>query len=194
MKASPREVLEKGAKLMEPFLRGKGFSFNLLREGKGSGGFFVTGEFHNADRRLELHFRDSLGLVRYHLGKSNASHESYMKELGVAAQCRYPGFSDNPLDAFTDLLHDLQSFGNDFLCGEGDVLICAAQHEREATSARDIKESGRFAGDTRMRAEARELFRQKRYAEVVQLLERVRFPEILTEPDRKMLEIAKKAR
>ena len=103
----PKEALLDGAKILDPVLLPKGFQFQFRKEGKGSGGNFAWGEFVRKDRRLELHFRQSLGLVRYHVGDQSASHESYMQELGAWDQCRYPGFSEVPAAAFHDLAHDL---------------------------------------------------------------------------------------
>jgi hypothetical protein len=97
---SPREALLTGAEILGGVLVPNGFEFHLQGEGKGSGGKSAWGESVRNDRRLEFHFRFSLGLVRYHVRRWSASHESYMRELGVWPQCRYPGSSENPADAF----------------------------------------------------------------------------------------------
>lgn len=102
-----------------------GFRFQFREEGRGAGGNFASGEFVCEDRRLELHFRGSLGLVRYHVGDQSASHESYMRELGVWDQRHYPGFSEDPAAAFHDLAHDL-GLAHDFLSGPATVLRTAA--------------------------------------------------------------------
>jgi hypothetical protein len=67
-------------------------------------------------------------LVRYHIGTSSAAHDAYMRELGVRSECRYPGFSDEPLVAFHDLSHDLK-FAVDFTNGDAAVLLRAAMAE-----------------------------------------------------------------
>lgn len=71
---------------------------------------------------------NALGLVRYSIAGHGASHDSYMRELGVKQQCRYPGFSENPLAAFDGLAHDLQ-FASDFTEGTGEILIRASERE-----------------------------------------------------------------
>jgi hypothetical protein len=80
------------------------------------------------NRRLELHFRYSLGMVRFHIADQNASHEAYMRELGAWEGCRYPGFSDDPMDAFRNLAHDI-AVAEDFLSGTGEVLRIASEKE-----------------------------------------------------------------
>jgi hypothetical protein len=61
---TPREILLRGKEELDPLLTPQGFYFEFRSEGPSSGGPFAWGEFVRGDRRLELHFRDSLGLVR----------------------------------------------------------------------------------------------------------------------------------
>lgn len=129
----PKDVLIEGSKVIEQFLEPHGFRFQLREEGSGSGGPFAWGEFVREDRRLELHFRYSLGMVKYQIGDQSASHEAYMRELRAWQDCRYPGFSQEPIVAFHDLAHDLQ-FASDFTEGTGEVLIRAS--EREAAESK----------------------------------------------------------
>jgi hypothetical protein len=128
---APSKAILGGARILEPMLLPNGFEFHFRGSGRSSGGEFARGEFVRDDRRLEFHFRYSLGLVRYHVGNKSASHESYMRGLGVWDRCKYPGFSDDPTDAFHDLVHDLR-FAEDFLAGSAAVLLRAA-----ATDAAD---------------------------------------------------------
>lgn len=95
-----------------------GFSGSITANGPSSGGEFASGEFRRGNRRLELHFRHSLGLVNYHLGSASIAHEDYMwAVLGQPSRSHYPGFSDEPLDAFHHLEEDLIEHGQDFLTG-----------------------------------------------------------------------------
>ena len=135
---SPSEVLLDGAKILDRVLSPKGFQFQFKGHGPSSGGNFACGEFVRDNRWLEIHFRDSLGLVRYHIGDHSASHESYMRALGVRDQCKYPGFSDDPLDAFRDLAHDLV-LAEDFLAGSATVLLGAATEEGAALAAENAR-------------------------------------------------------
>ncbi len=68
------------------------------------------------DRRLELHFRWSLGLVSYQVGDVKISHSEYLRVQGIMGA--YPGFSEKPIDAFVHLLSDLEHAGGIFLHGE----------------------------------------------------------------------------
>jgi hypothetical protein len=189
--AGPREVLSKGVKVLKPLLQSKGFRFRFGREGEGSGGPFACGEFVRRDRRFELHFRGSLGLVRYHVGQDSASHESYMRELDVWDQCKYPGFSDDPMDAFGRLAHDL-TFADDFLDGPATVLRQAAAKEAANTAAQQADLMAGYVGDKRKLDQLRECFREKQYSEVVRLAGELKYPDRISDSQRKMVEIARR--
>ena len=118
-------LLEAGRALIAPALEAHGFAWVPGRAGKGSGGFCDSGEYVRGDRRLELHFRWSLGLVRYHVGPVTLSHEDYMRHTGHRSDAKYPGFSTDPLDAFRGLAHDLEHFCGDFISGTGASVLTA---------------------------------------------------------------------
>jgi hypothetical protein len=81
-----------------------GFKFEFGGAGASSGGQFAFGSYFSAERRLELHYRYSLGLVSYRFGELSIDHVSYMKAvLGSAGGNRYPGFSDQPISPFEGL-------------------------------------------------------------------------------------------
>jgi hypothetical protein len=127
----PREILRQGCGLLDPIFHAHGFSFEYGGAGPSSGGLYAFGSYVNRDRRLEIHFRHSLGLVTYHFGEASLDHEAYMRALlGDAGGNRYPGFSDNPLDAFGDLAVDLQSFAGAFLNNDAEEFMrCFAKAE-----------------------------------------------------------------
>lgn len=187
----PRDHLIDGAEILKPLLRSKGFRFRINSEGTGSGGKFASGAFIRKDRRIELHFRHSLGLVRYHVGKESASHESYMRELRVWDRCRYPGFSDDPLDAFAGLAHDL-SFADDFLDGSAAVLRRAAAKEAAESAARHADSMAGYAGDKTKTDQLRRCFHEKRYDDVIRLAGDLKYPDRISESERKMVEMARK--
>jgi hypothetical protein len=124
------EVLAAGVQLLEPLMQRHGFAFGRLTSANSSGGWSASGEFRREDqaeaRRLELHFRHSLGLVSYQIGDASLSHVDYMRCLDAHNQ--YPGFSDDPLDGFRHLLDDLERYGDDFLSGPGDDFLRCAEH------------------------------------------------------------------
>jgi hypothetical protein len=117
-------MLQSGAELLASVLVPNGFAFEVLGSGKGSGGLFAFGQFKRGERRLEFHFRYSLGMVCYHLGPCSMSHEDYMHAvLGERHVSKYPGFSNQPMDGFRDLFSDLQEHGADFLTGTDECLL-----------------------------------------------------------------------
>jgi hypothetical protein len=119
--SQPEQFLRAGVKRLTPLFSRHGFRFKFHGAGKGSGGPYAHGDMIRGDRRLELHFRNSLGLVTYHAGEKSVDHRTYMKALGVLDQCKYPSFHDDPLAAFDDLAHDV-ALATEFLDGDASVL------------------------------------------------------------------------
>jgi hypothetical protein len=113
--------LEQGACELALVLGPVGFDFVPTGSGRSSGGLFASGEFRKGNRHLELHFRYSLGLVRYHVDGQNLTHEELVRAVrttnGIHEEGAYPGFSDDPLDAFRRLRGDLERFGRVFTSG-----------------------------------------------------------------------------
>jgi hypothetical protein len=129
MLTDPETAVLQGAEILKPLFAEHGFAFSKLESGNSSGGRFASAEFKRLDRRLEFHFRFSLGIVRYYLGSESISHEEYMcSVLGKPYLSHYPGFSNNPLDAFRHLRDDLQSHCKEFLEGTDEAF----QHRIES--------------------------------------------------------------
>ncbi len=186
---APRDHLLNGIIVLESVLVPKAFTFRLRGEGKGSGGNFAWGEFVRDDRRLALHFRWNLGLVRYHIGDHSASHESYMRELGVWSRCEYPGFSDDATAAFVGLAHDLL-WADDFLVGTGSILRQAAAKEAVLMARRQQEEMARYVGDTRSLERLQMCFHARDYSKVLALAKELKYPERMTPVQRRMVELA----
>jgi len=142
-------------------------------------------------RAIELHFHNTLGLVRYHYRSSSVAHEHYMKHLGVADRCEYPGYSESPMDGFRHLAHDMQAFGADFF-GSAEKLIIAAKIEAEEEAVKALQWQISASGDKRARLMAREAFRCGDYHNTIRLLTNLRFPEELSSAELKLLSIAQK--
>ena len=121
MSKQPTEILQEGRSILDPVLRQYGFSFEEGPAGNSSGGPYASGTYANGERKLELHYRFSLGLVTYHFNGLSLDHESYMQTiLGKSGGNKYPGFSEEPLSAFNALAYDLQHFAASFLHGNFD--------------------------------------------------------------------------
>ena len=135
MKMLPVDFLRMGCDLLNPVMHRHDFSFKYGPAGQGSGGSYVSGMYVNGNRKLEIHFRLSLGLVTYHFGKISLDHESYMHALvGTNGGNRHPGFSEDPLDGFKGLVFDLDNFASAFLNGnfeEFSRCVIAAEERKK---------------------------------------------------------------
>jgi hypothetical protein len=78
MASEAQQALGTGVQILENLMRAHGFAYMPTAASNSSGGPFPSGEFRRGDRRLELHYRYSLGLVAYHVGALVLSHEDYM--------------------------------------------------------------------------------------------------------------------
>ena len=120
-----RQTLEAGVRILDDVMRSYGFVWAAKATGVGSGGPFASGEFQRrrfrlfrVERSLELHFRYSLGLVTYRVGRISRTHEDYMwAVVGRRSATHYPGFSTDPLDGFHHLRADLTENCAAFLRG-----------------------------------------------------------------------------
>ncbi|MGO8758182.1 MAG: hypothetical protein ACLQG3_08670 [Terracidiphilus sp.] len=188
--ALPKKALFDGARTLFRVLEPHGFRFEFRGEGESSGGLFAWGEFVRAERRLEVHVRHNLGLVTYHVADRSASHDYYMRELGVVEQCHYPGFSPDPADAFEGLAHDL-TFAEDFLFGTADVLRSAAAREATDIEKRHYRLNVESAGDIRRIESMKAQFHAGQYSQVLATVSQVQHPEILTQSELRMIQIAR---
>jgi hypothetical protein len=115
-----------------------------------------------------------------------------MEELGVRERSAYPGFSDEPLDGFRHLADDIERFGEDFLMGDGAIVIRAAAREKALNESKSRALEAGYAGDNRVRAEAKRRFDARDWKSVVSLLDSLQYPEQMDAADRRRLEIARR--
>lgn len=133
----PAAVLRAGAEILAPALVPHGFRFRLVVTGRGSGGAFAVGEYVRGDRRLEFHFRYSLGLVTYHVGSLAVPHEALMRAVVPPGErTAYPGFSADPLDGFRHLREDLARYATTFVTGSDDAALTVLSRALELERAK----------------------------------------------------------
>jgi hypothetical protein len=136
-------ILENGCKLIDPIMKATGFRWEAGPAGTSSGGYFASGQYVKGNRKLELHFRHSLGLVTYHIVDVSLSHEDYMLHVAGKSKAQYPGFSSEPLDAFKHLASDLSNFASDFLSGSGEEFKKAKERAEERNKLSGFKKISR---------------------------------------------------
>ena len=127
MRREPSDMMTEGATHLAPVLAPLGFTFRIVGTGASSGGPFCEAEFAGADRRVELHFRHAVGMVRWHIGDTSASHGAYMEALGRSAS--YPQSQDDEMEGFRCLARDFSLIRTDFIEGDGGVLATVAEAE-----------------------------------------------------------------
>jgi len=200
----PRVAINNGARLLEPILRPFGFTFRLRESAstRGPGTPYVVGvarpayaigEFRRDDRFLELEFAWSLGPVTYHVNEAFLTHEDYLRALGIPDGARrYPGVSDDPLQAFRDLTADVSAYCSEFVDGSLAVFPGAAAAAAARRAEIHRRNMVGYVGDDSKRAQAREAFQTRDYRRVVELLASMKYPEYLEASERKILEIARR--
>ncbi|WP_054029602.1 hypothetical protein [Desulfatitalea tepidiphila] len=125
---SKSEILSDGTEILKPLMVKNGFQFFVEGKGQSSGGNFAFGSWKKEDRKLEYHFRFSLGLVEYSLCEKSIGHEFFLWALtGQKRIAKYPGSSEDPLDGFRRLFDDLNQYCAVFLSGSDSELEKALQ-------------------------------------------------------------------
>ena len=112
------DILRDGSEILKPVMNKHGFSFSIDGAGSSSGGNSAFGSWKKKDRKLEYHFRSSLGLVKYSLSTKTIEHEFFLWAIsGEQHKAKYPGSSKDPIDGFHRLRDDLNQFCAVFLTG-----------------------------------------------------------------------------
>lgn len=189
---SPRARLTEGALLLGPVLWPYGFEFVFRAEGQDWGGEFAEGEFIRDDRRLALRFRRSISLVTYQVGAAFVTHAGYMTAIGVRDCLASPDCSEDPLAGFLQLASDLARYAEDFLSGDGEVVIRAAVRERARHEARYRRFLTGFVDDVLTRARAHREFGARDWITVIRLLESLRYPDQMETTEHRKLEISRR--
>jgi len=129
-----QQTLCAGVEIVDGFMRSHGFLYTPTTAGKSSGGLFAAGEFRRANRTLELHYRDSLDLVTYRVGRLRSHTRTTCGRSSAGdGQVTTLDSQKESLDAFGHLLQDLKRSCADFLVGSDADF---ARHVERAESLR----------------------------------------------------------
>lgn len=192
------EDFELGLSQLIPFFDAQGFSLTRSEPDVDREGTSYSARFIRHPRSVELNHLYSLGPVIYSIREFSVDHTYYTQALGVTGSAQFPCFADDSISGYPALLHDLENLLSPFFVGSEDDFsaiakqyLLAEQRQNEADS-RDL--SYYASGEDRLKARARELFRQGRYDEVGQIESQLRFPELLTNSERKIFALARNRR
>jgi hypothetical protein len=193
-----KEDFELGLSQLIPFFDSLGFAVTLGEPDIDKAGTSYSARFIRPPRSVELNHLYSLGPVIYSIRKFSVEHSFYINALGVSSAAQFPCFVDDSVSGYPALLHDLQHSLSSFFVGAEQTFIAIAerymqaQQQQHANDSRDL--TYHATGEDRLKARARELFREGRYNGVVQIEAKIRYPELLTESERRIFELARARR
>lgn len=194
MPLTAKQELEHGASLLVPLLGPYGFVFAIETFGNSSGGPYAVGKFTCGSRIIWLHHRQGLGHVVYQIDNLSLEHEQYLGALGVAKQSRFLWLpKEAGVERYDSLRQDLERYLSEFLTGSAEVFFQAAKQLAEKLELENLRYTAEMYGDVEKRQAAREAFRQKRYAEVLTIIDSIRFPQLLTASERMLVDIARRS-
>ena len=70
----PLKDLTEGLKILEPFLKRHGFTFDNYKNDKGSGGLFTVATYRCGRKRIIIGYRYSVGELAYQLDNFIVGH------------------------------------------------------------------------------------------------------------------------
>ena len=193
-----REDYEFGLAQVAPFFDSLGFLLSRGEPYTDKAGTCYSARFIRPPRSVELNHLYSLGPVIYSIREFSVEHSFYIKALGASSAARFPCFVDDSVSGYPALLHALQHLlSSFFVCPEDDFMAIAerymhGQQQQHEDDSRDL--TYHATGEDRLKARARELFREGRYEEVLQIESKIKFPELLTPFERQLFTLAKKRR
>ena len=193
-----KEDFEFGLSQLIPFFDFLGFALTRGEPDIDRAGTSYSARFLRSPRSVELNHLYSLGPVIYSIREFSVEHFFYINALGASSTAQFPCFVDDSVSGYPALLHDLKHLlSSFFVCPEEDFIAIAeqyrqGQHQQHENDSRDL--TYHATGEDRLKARARELFRQGRYDEVLQIEAQIRFPELLTESERKVFNLARNRR
>jgi len=187
---------EFGLSQLIPFFSSRGFSLSRSAPYIDRQGTSYSASFVYHPRSVELNHLYSLGPVIYRIRDFSVEHTFYIQALGKTAAAQFPCFVDDSISGYPSLLHDLENLLSPFFVGSENDFIAIANDYIQMEQRRHQDDSHNLTyhatGEDRLKAHARELFRQGRYDEVAQIESQIKFPELLTESERKIFALAKR--
>jgi catechol 2,3-dioxygenase-like lactoylglutathione lyase family enzyme len=193
-----QEDFEFGLAQVAPFFDSLGFLLSRDKPYTDKPGTSYSARFIRPPRSVELNHLYSLGPVIYSIREFSMEHTFYTQALGLTAAAQFPRFVDDSVSGYPALLHDLENLLPPFFSGPEDDFVAIAkrymqaQQQQHEDDSRDL--SYHATGEDRLKARARELFREGRYEEVLQIESKIKFTELLTPSERQLFTLAKKRR
>jgi hypothetical protein len=193
-----KEDFEFGLAQVATFFGSLGFLLSRGEPYTVKAGTSYSARFIRPPRSVELNHLYSLGPVIYSIREFSVEHSYYIKALGACSAARFPCFVDDSISGYPALLHDLQHLLSSFFVCPEEVFIAISerymqgQQQQHEDDSRDL--TYHATGEDRLKARARELFREGRYEEVLQIESKIKFPELLTPSERQLFTLAKKRR
>ena len=191
-----QEDFELGLSQLIPFFRSRGFSLFRSTPHRDREGTSFSARFVCSPRSVEVNHLYSLGPVIYSIRAFSVEHTYYVQALGLTAAARFPCFADDSTSGYPALLHDLETLLSLFFVGsEGDFIALAKDYIKAQQNQREYDDrilSYHATGEDRLKAQVRKLFRQGSYDQVVKMESQIRFPELLTDSERRIFALARK--
>jgi hypothetical protein len=190
------EDFEFGIAQVAPFFESLGFSLFRGEPYLDKAGTSYSAHFTRSPRSVELNHLYSLGPVIYSIGEFSVEHTFYIQALGLTSAAQFPCYADDSISGYPALLHDIENLLTPFFGDPEDHFIAVAKEYVQAQQ-QQCEDGNRHltyhaTGEGRLKAHARELFRKGNYAEVVQIESQIRFPNLLTDSERKIFALARK--
>jgi hypothetical protein len=191
-----QEDFEFGLSQLNPFFAFRGFLLSRGKPDSDKPGTSYSARFSCSPRTVELNHLYSLGPVIYSIREFSVEHTFYISELGLTNAAQFPCYVDDSISGYPALLHDLENLRLPFFAGPEDDFIAIAkrymkaQQQQHEDGTRNL--TYHSTREQRLKARARELFREGRFEDVVHIEAEIRFPALLTDSERKIFSLARK--
>ena len=191
-----QEDFDLGLSQVIPFFASRGFLLSRGEPDSDKPGTSYSARFSRSPRTVELNHLYSLGPVIYSVREFSVEHTFYINELGLTNAAQFPCYVDDSISGYPALLHDLENLLLPYFAGPEDDFIAIAkrymkaQQQQHEDGTRDL--TYHSTGEQRLKARARELFREGRFEDVVHIEAKILFPGLITDSERKIFSLARK--